>query len=430
MPGLATLPRLHGSEALDPAVSQTVVGVGVGGAESTTVWTRWSDPGSERTVVDLPAALQKTTPGRRPRSTLPYETPRVDLVLRPAPELAQGSALAMLGKMPALEREVFQLARRIALQADLPAAMRVLHHGLSQLTDSPDVMCVFFDAALGSAWAVPDGRAPRVLDDQVHQLVAWVAGSGQRMVLGHALVEPIGPAPARAVLLLRRPRTSAMYGDLEIATVAAIAAALVGLVGHFVADHVARREQARRHARSPLRPEALHATAAPGCVVPTARTWMRWAYPTLIGLVAAVIAAAAIVQVPTYSTGVSILQISPSAELSVVALLPGHDRPRLEAGMTLQLELSGHHKQREQAVIDAIDSQVIGPEETRKRLGDPIGDALPFTGPAVIVRAHLTSRTSAAGGHAYELHDGMLGKAEVKVDHQSLLRVLLHGKGR
>src|SRR5262249_14103497 len=157
-----------------------------------------------------------------------------------------------------------------------------------------------------------------------------------------------------------RPPTSAMYGELETATVAAIAATLVGLLGHFVADHVARREQAQRHARSPVRPGA---TAAPGCVVPTARTWTRWAYPTLVGLVAAVIAAAATIQVPTYSTGVSILNISPSAELSVVALLPGSDRPRLEAGMTLQLELSGHHRQRAQAVIDAIDAQVIGREE-------------------------------------------------------------------
>jgi membrane fusion protein (multidrug efflux system) len=81
-------------------------------------------------------------------------------------------------------------------------------------------------------------------------------------------------------------------------------------------------------------------------------------------------------------------------------------------------------------VIDAIGSQVIGPDEVRKRLGDPIGDALPFTGPGVIVRAHLTARTPGTGGRAYELHDGMLGKAEVQVDHQSLLRVLLHGKGK
>jgi biotin carboxyl carrier protein len=538
--------RVRWPEALEPTEPRTILGIGVRGP--TTVPTRWAELEPTCTLVAAPAALREPTPA--PRPTRAYGTSCAGLAPGPAPALAQGPAPALLGKLPALEREVFQLARRIALQADLPAAMRVLHDGLSRLTDSPDAMCVLFDAALCSAWAVPIADAPRGLDDQVQQLAARVAGSGRRAVLGHALVEPVGPAPARAVLMLRRPPTRAPYGELEIATVAAIAAALVGIVGHFVADHVARREQARRDARSPFRPEALAerrgATAAPGRLVTTARMWMRWTYPALIGMVAAVIVAAAIIQVPTYSTGVSILtvegepvtspvpgtvaevlvapgaqvaagdpvlrlrapeeeaelaatepdyrtalaafltapgddgardaiaaiatrrqhakaivdgrmlrassagivgdlrvrpgqrvtpeapimKISPGADLSVVALLPGLDRPRLQVGMTLQIELSGDRKQREEAVIDAIGAQVIGPEEARKRLGDPIGDALPVTGPVVIVRAHLTGRTSAAGGRTDELHDGMLGKAEVKVDHQSLLRVLLRGKGK
>jgi len=176
----------------------------------------------------------------------------------------------------------------------------------------------------------------------------------------------------------------------------------------------------------------------------------------LIGLIAALIVAAAIVQVPSYSTGVAIITvegagivgglrvrpgqpvtpgaqimtISPGTDLSVVALLPGSDRPRVEVGMTLQIELSGYRTKRQQAVIDAVDSQVIGPEEARNRLGDPIADALAVTGPVVIVRAHLTARAFEAGGRTYELHDGMLGKAEVKVDHQSLLRALLCGRGK
>jgi hypothetical protein len=47
----------------------------------------------------------------------------------------------------------------------------------------------------------------------------------------------------------------------------------------------------------------------------------------------------------------------------------------------------------------------------------------------VIVRAHLAARTFEASGREYTFHDGMMGKAEVKVDHESLLRVLLPGKG-
>ena len=108
-----------------------------------------------------------------------------------------------------------------------------------------------------------------------------------------------------------------------------------------------------------------------------------------------------------------------------VGVFPGSDRPRLQIGMTVQVELPGFHKKRDEATIDAIGSQVIGPDEARRSLGDPIGDALPISGSVVIVHAHLAAHTFEASGKAYEFHDGMLGKAEVRVDEQSLLRALL-----
>jgi biotin carboxyl carrier protein len=521
---MASVPRTF--DIPDPTVTRTIVEI----MAPTMIWTRSDLPGPSLARGSDRALSQAPAP-------------------HPTPVLAEGSAPASLGLAPPLEREVFQLARRIAMQADLPAAMRVLYHGLSQLTGSPDAMCVFFDPALCATWAVPDGNAPRALDDRVQQLVAEVAGSGRRAVLGHALIEPVGPAPARAVLVIRRPPAAEAYGSSEIATVAAIAAAVVGLVGHFVAAHGARREQALRDTRSPFWPEVVaercSAAAAPGRLVTPARRWIRWAYPAQIGLVIAVLIAAALIEVPMYSTGVSIItiegeqvtapmtgtvaevlvtpgvhvaigdpvlrlraldeqaelaatetdyrnalatflttpgddgartalaavatrrqrakavvdartlrasvagsvgdirvrpgqlvtpgaqvmKISPGAAPSVVALLPGLDRPRLAIGMTLQIELPGYHKAREAAVIDAIGSQVIGPEEARRALGDPIGDALPITGPVVIVRAHLTTRTFEAGGREYAFHDGMLGKAEVRVDHETLLRALLPGNG-
>jgi membrane fusion protein (multidrug efflux system) len=480
------------------------------------------------------------------------------------PALAQGSAPATLELSPAIEREVFQLARRVALQADLPAAMRVLRQSAARLLDAPDVMCMILDPALrvvdvmpeltgGATSGVPSpgqsARPPAVVDGDLVQIVARVAQTGSRMVYGHTLVEPVGSAPARAVLVARRPSDSVAYSPFEVATAAAIAAAIVGIVGHFVTEDEARRAQALQDSRLPFRAEALAArrgaVSAPGRLVTTPRTWMRWAYPGLIGLVVGLLAIAALVQVPTYSTGISIItidgeqvtspmpgtvaevlvapgarvgigdpllrlraldetaelaateadyrnalatflttprddgarmalatiatrrqhakaliearvlraatagivgdvrarpgqlvtpgtqvmKISPGSTPSVIALLPGFDRPRLQLGMTLQVELPGYHKKRDEAVIDAIGSQVIGPEEARKSLGDPIGDALPITGSVVIVRAHLTSATFEASGREYAFHDGMLGKAEVKVDHDSLLRALLPGKG-
>ncbi|HEX3760631.1 MAG TPA: HlyD family efflux transporter periplasmic adaptor subunit [Kofleriaceae bacterium] len=460
-----------------------------------------------------------------------------------APVLAERPGPLAIALAPAIEREVFQLARRVALQADLTAAMRALRDGVARLTNSTDANCVFFDPALCSAWTALD--AERDIDVSARQLVADVARAGRRAVFERAVLEPFAAGPARAVLMVCRAAGSASYGSVEVAIVAAVAAAVAGLIGHFVAEHAARRDQELRDARSPFRPEALAerrtALAAPGRLVTTPRTWIRWAYPTLLGVVIAVLAAAALVEVPTYSTGFAIvtaegehvtspapgtvaavlvapgtrveldqpvlrlrapaedseleaadtaygnalgaflttpgddnarnalvaitnrrqlarkavddhvlratasgvvgdirvragqlvtpgaplMKISASTDLVVVGVFPGPDRPRLETGMTLQIELPGFHKKREEATIDAIGSQVIGPDEARRSLGDPIGDALPISGPVVIVHAHLPAHTFEASGRAYEFHDGMLGKAEVRVDEESLLRALL-----
>lgn len=467
----------------------------------------------------------------------------MDQTIIDAPVLADGSGPLALGLAPEIQREVFQLARRVALQADLTAAMRVLHQGLARLTDSTEATCVFFDPALCSAWSVIDGE--RGLDIGARQLVTDVARSGRRAAFERAVFEPIGADPARAVLMVSRAPGSASYDSREIAIVAAVAAAVAGLVGHFAVEDGARRNQELRDARSPFRVEALverrTAAAAPGRLVRTPRTWMRWAYPTLLGVVIAALVATALVDVPTYSTGFAIItaegehvtspapgtvaevlvapgarvaagqpvlrlraptedselgaadtaygnalgaflttpgddgarnalvaitnrrelarkavddhvlratatgvigdirvragqlvapgaplmKISPSGDLVVIGVFPGSDRPRLETGMTVQIDLPGFHKKREEAMIDAIGSQVIGPDEARRSLGDPIGDALPITGPVVIVHAHLSAHTFEASGRAYEFHDGMLGKAEVRVDEQSLLRALL-----
>ncbi len=123
--------------------------------------------------------------------------------------------------------------------------------------------------------------------------------------------------------------------------------------------------------------------------------------------------------------GAPITKVSANAAApSVVALMPGFDRPRLAVGMVIQIELPGYRTTRQRAVVDYVANQVVGPDEARRSLGGAIGDALPVGGPVVIVRAHLSSRTFEAEGREYEFHDGMMGKAEIKVDHKSLLHTL------
>jgi membrane fusion protein (multidrug efflux system) len=469
---------------------------------------------------------------------------RGKLAVGSAPNMLAPPAPMPVALSPVIEREVFQLARRVALQADMSSAVQVLRQGLARLADAPDAGCLFYDPSDPP----PPLAANASVHDQAKQLVAQVATSGQRIVLSHAIIEPVGLAPARAVLVLRRPQTAQPFGPFELAVVAGIARAVIGILAHFQADHAAKQEQAAKDAKTPFRPEALaekrRAVAAPGKLVATPRTWIRWGFPVLLTLVVGVVVAAALVQVPTYSTGMALvtmdgalvtapqpgtvaellvapntkvaagdplvrmhaqqeeadaaatesdyrnalatflttpadeyartqlgqvatrrqraraeldartlrapvagvigdirvragqlvmpgaplLKISPAGAMpTVVGLMPGFDRPRIAVGMVVQVELPGYRTTRQKAVVDYVASQVVGPDEARRSLGDPIGDALPITGSVVIVRAHLTGKTFEAEGREFELHDGMLGKAEIKVDHKSLLRTLLPG---
>lgn len=116
-----------------------------------------------------------------------------------------------------------------------------------------------------------------------------------------------------------------------------------------------------------------------------------------------------------------------AAAPSVIALLPGGDRPELRAGMELRLALDGHRASEIRAVIDEVGSQVIGPHEARRTLGVGIGDALPIAGPVVVVHARLERSTFESSGEELPLHDGMLGAAEVEVDSRRLITALLPG---
>ena len=58
---------------------------------------------------------------------------------------------------------------------------------------------------------------------------------------------------------------------------------------------------------------------------------------------------------------------------------------------------------------------MLGAAEARARfLGDRLGDSLPLAGTVVVVEARLTSPEFEADGETFQLHDGMIGLAEVQ----------------
>jgi multidrug efflux pump subunit AcrA (membrane-fusion protein) len=110
---------------------------------------------------------------------------------------------------------------------------------------------------------------------------------------------------------------------------------------------------------------------------------------------------------------------------SVVAFLPGEDRPLLKRGMPLRMEIQGYRYAYQQLVVDAVGDEVVGPAEARRYLGDEIADAVTFTGPVVKVEAHLPSGSFEADGKVRQYHDGMLAQAEVRIRSERVLVTLI-----
>jgi hypothetical protein len=108
------------------------------------------------------------------------------------------------------------------------AAALLLQREACRVTRSSEALCVVFDWPRRTAWTVHG----RVTFDQLTELVAEVAGSGRRSVVGPAVVEPIGPAPTRAVLAIRRHARA--YDDLELAALSRLASGVAARFEHLI----------------------------------------------------------------------------------------------------------------------------------------------------------------------------------------------------
>jgi len=114
--------------------------------------------------------------------------------------------------------------------------------------------------------------------------------------------------------------------------------------------------------------------------------------------------------------------------LSVLAFLPGSDRPRLRGKQRLRLSLPSYRDAHFALEVRAISQEVLGASDARERyLGDRLGDSVQLHGTVVVVEAHIPSGKFVSEGETYELHDGMVGVAEVQLASKSVLQTLLPG---
>jgi hypothetical protein len=152
-------------------------------------------------------------PLRRTRSTPPASAPRVTASANPLRTMLELSA-AM---------------RAVADQPLLRPAVAVLQREACRLTGAAEATVIAIDRARGTVWT-RDGSA---ISDEIHDLVAQVAESGRRALSGHALFEPIGGPPARAVLALRR-HAYARFETEDIALVAALSGGVAATLNRLI----------------------------------------------------------------------------------------------------------------------------------------------------------------------------------------------------
>src|SRR5262249_29588037 len=112
---------------------------------------------------------------------------------------------------------------------------------------------------------------------------------------------------------------------------------------------------------------------------------------------------------------------NPGSEgLKVIAFLPGGQRPRLRAHQAMRITLPGYRGAHLETEVRAV-SEVFGAAEARTRfLGERFTDSLPLAGPIVVVEGRLSSPEFEADGERFQLHDGMIGLAEVQMQSRSL----------
>jgi len=121
-----------------------------------------------------------------------------------------------------------QIARQLATESELAHAAVRLERAACKLLGITDVVMAWIDWPNRVAWT-SSGR----LSAQTEELVLQVAGSGHREVLGGAVIEPIGRAPARAALALRRP-SGQRFGSDECTAIATLAQAIAPTIDRLI----------------------------------------------------------------------------------------------------------------------------------------------------------------------------------------------------
>jgi hypothetical protein len=188
-----------------------------------------------------------------------------------------------------------------------------------------------------------------------------------------------------------------------------------------------------------FRPEALEehrrAFDREGTVLRIAPAWTSAAYWLVTAVVVSGLAFVALVSVPRYAEGPAIVRVGQledgaraptiGARPELLVFLPGRHLGSLLPGMTLRFELDGWPRTYQETTVETVGTSVLGTAEARRLLGPVLGDSLPLRGPLVLLRVRLPAEGLRAERQTLPYRDGMVGRAEVRLESERLLFLLV-----
>jgi hypothetical protein len=202
---------------------------------------------------------------------------------------------------PELAPPVYSWLRRLALQADLSGADRLLREAMADLTSALNVLIIY---------ASPDGLHSVGVNDELPkdmQPIIAVAKSRRALVGTHSALIPITTSTETiAVIQLIRNVRQPAFNMVDHVTMAAVARESASIMHHLVVEHLQRRNELEADKKSLYRPEALEQhrrRGQEGSLTELSPGWVRRTYHVLLAALLIAVVAAFVIRVPTYTEG-------------------------------------------------------------------------------------------------------------------------------
>ncbi len=323
------------------------------------------------------SASQKSAPKAPPvqaPAPLPPPAPAANPAEAAAPQINLGGIDPMMMPIPPeLAPPIYSWVRRLALQANLTAADKLLRDALADLTQSLSV-AIFYPGADGLFSLGVDEEMPR----DPAPLIA-VAQARQALIATHTALVPVTTSTETvAVILLQRNPHQQGYSPIEQISMLGLARESAAILHHLTVQHIQHASEVKADQGSLYRGEALEAhrnRGNEGVLANLTPGWVRKTYPLLVGTLIISMAFAIVIHVGTYSAGPALIlfdgqKITAPAMGTVADVLvaPGE---KVKAGMPIirmmAIDEEAELAQAETELNDALTQYMYDPQDDKQK---------------------------------------------------------------